>query len=226
MPLPPLSERELLERASAWAGRALHEAAEVAGMAVPESTVRGKGWSGQLMERLLGATASSRAEPDFPGLGIELKTLPVTRQGRPCESTFVCTIPLNEIGQVEWPVSRVRRKLGRVLWVPIEGERSIPLPQRRIGQALLWSPSREIEQSLRFDWEELVGMIGRGELDALTGHIGQYLQVRPKAANSRARRIATGRDGERLRALPRGFYLRASFTARILQEHFALPPAG
>ena len=223
--VPPKDERELMDRASRWAGYTLADAARAAGIAVPEELLRAKGWTGQLMERLLGATASCRAVPDFPELGVELKTIPVTPAGRPCESTFVCTIPLSEIGTVEWPISRVRRKLSRVLWLPVEGLRRIPVGERRIGQALLWSPSEELERLLRFDWEELAGLIGRGEVEAITGHIGKFLQVRPKAAHSRARRMGTGRDGERLSALPRGFYLRASFTARILSEHFLLEPS-
>lgn len=220
---PPADEAELFGRASRWAGSRLSEAAAAEGGEAPQALLKAKGWTGQLMERLLGATASSRAEPDFPELGVELKTLPVTRLGRPCESTFVCTIPLAEIGSVEWRDSRVRRKLARVLWIPVEGERSIPIGERIIGQAFLWSPSAADEALLRFDWEELSGMIGRGDVDSITGHIGKCLQVRPKAANSRARRWATGRDGERLKALPRGFYLRASYTAEILKQNLFLP---
>ncbi len=219
----PLSESALFERASEWAGATLGDVAGAVGVSVPRETLRAKGWAGQLMERVLGATAASRALPDFPELGVELKTLPVTRLGRPCESTFVCTIALDEIGSVEWMASRVRRKLNRVLWIPIEGEREIPLGERRVGQPLLWSPSPEQEALLRFDWEELAGMIGRGELEGITGHLGQHLQVRPKAANAQARRSARGPDGERSTAMPRGFYLRARFTGRILSDHFHLP---
>src|SRR6185295_12263284 len=91
------------------------------------------------VERALGATAGSRALPDFPELGIELKTLPVDASGAPLESTFVCTIPLTEIGDVEWADSRVRRKLVRVLWVPVEGERALPVGVRRIAQPLLYA---------------------------------------------------------------------------------------
>ena len=34
---------------------------------------------------------------------------------------------------------------------------------------------------------------------------------------------AIGADGEPIRTLPRGFYLKASFTANLLQQQFALP---
>jgi DNA mismatch repair protein MutH len=219
---PPSSETELLERASELAGRTLTELAERLSSPVPPDLRRSKGWVGGMLERALGATARSRAAPDFESIGVELKTLPVTRAGAPCESTFVCTIDLTRIGDVEWEHSLVRRKLARVLWVPVEGERTIPVSARRIGTPLLWSPTEEDERDLRFDWEELAGVIGRGDVESLTGHFGRYLQVRPKAANSHARRRGIDTEGVTFAALPRGFYLRAHFTAKLLRKHFGL----
>jgi len=220
---PPRDEAELLERAATLAGLRLAELAARFDVPVPPDLRRAKGFVGSLVERALGASAGSRALPDFPELGIELKTLPVDRAGAPVESTFVCTIPLTEIGQVEWVDSRVRRKLATVLWMPVEGERAIPIAERRIGQALLYRLTLEDEAVLRSDWEELSGVIGRGHVEALTGHLGHFLQIRPKAAHSRARRVGIDADGAPFAALPKGFYLRPSFTRALLARHFALP---
>ncbi len=227
MVAPPQSESELSQRAAALAGRRLGEIAADLGMLAPPDLRRHKGWVGQLIERALGADAMSRDEPDFRALGVELKTLPVDARGQPCETTFVCTIPLGDIGDVPWSSSRVRRKLARVLWVPVQGDRDIAVAQRRVGTPLLWSPSAEQEAALRHDWEELSGMIGRGDIEAITGHLGHYLQVRPKAANASVRRRAIDDEGVIIDTLPRGFYLRTRFTAAILCAHYALfTPAG
>lgn len=220
---PPRDETELLERAAAVAGLRLAELAERFEVPVPPDLRRAKGFVGGLLERALGASAGSRALPDFPELHIELKTLPVDRSGAPVESTFVCTIPLTEIGEVEWADSRVRRKLESVLWVPVEGERAIVVGERRIGQAMLYRLTEEDEQLLRADWEELAGFIGRGHVEELTGHLGKVLQIRPKAADSQARRLGFDADGAPFAALPRGFYLRPAFTHALLRRHFALP---
>lgn len=220
---PPESEVELLARARALSGMTLAELASRLHAPVPADLRRAKGWVGGLVERALGATAGSRARPDFDALGVELKTLPVDRRGRPCESTFVCTIALDEVGDVEWQDSRVHLKLHRVLWLPIEGERMIAVADRRIGAALLWTPDAEEERLLRFDWEELAGLIGAGQIDRIDGRIGRCLQVRPKARDSHARRRAIGSDGVPFETLPRGFYLRASFTASILKKHYRIP---
>lgn len=217
----PASESELLERARGLSGKSLGELAELVGLKVPDEMRRAKGFAGTLLERCLGATAGSRAQPDFEALGIELKTLPFDRAGKPLESTFVCTIELSELGDSEWESSRVKKKLARVLWVPVLSERALPLAARVVGTPLLWSPSQEQEADLRWDWEELAGLIGTGRVEDITGHLGRCLQVRPKASNSQARRVGLDGDGVRAEVLPRGFYLRSSFTASLFREFLA-----
>ena len=86
---------------------------------------------------------------------------------------------------------------------------------------LLWSPSQAQEQRLRADWEELMDMICLGRVEEITAHDGECLQIRPKAADASARRKGIGPSGEPMRTLPRGFYLRTSFTAEILAAGFA-----
>lgn len=216
----PRSTEELLERARGLAGRTLGEVATELAIQAPQHLRGHKGWVGHLMEHALGATAQSRDAPDFEELGVELKTLPVSAAGKPLETTFVCTIPLHEVGETPWEVSRVRRKLAQVLWVPVEGERQIPVPKRRIGSAVLWTPSDEELSALRHDWEELAGIIGRGDIESITGRLGRFLQVRPKAANASVRTRAIDAEGELTQTLPRGFYLRTQFTARILAQAF------
>lgn len=218
----PRDEAELLARARALSGLTLGEVAERLRVAVPPSLHRAKGFVGQLTELALGARASSRSGPDFAALGVELKTLPVDARGRPVESTFVCTISLREVGDVDFLESPVWKKLSRVLFVPVQGERERPVAQRRLGEPLLWSPSPQEEEDLRFDWDELSGLIGRGDVEAVTGHLGRCLQVRPKGASSRERRLALDAEGVTFAALPRGFYLRPSFTERIIRAYYAV----
>ncbi len=223
---PPQSEADLVSRARELAGTTLGAIAARLGVDVPPDQRRAKGWVGTLVERALGAAAGSRAQPDFEQIGVELKTLPVDARGKPRESTFVCTIPLAEIGAVEWQRSRVRRKLARVLWVPVQAQPALAMAERRVGEALLWSPDADDEAVLRFDWEELAGRIGTGDVESISGHLGRFLQVRPKAADSHARTRGFDADGAPLWTLPRGFYLRAAFTARILERHYRLPWPG
>jgi DNA mismatch repair protein MutH len=223
---PPASEQELVERARRLAGRHLGDLADELGVAVPADLRGHKGWVGHLMERALGASAHGRDAPDFEALGIELKTIPVDRRGKALETTFVCTIPLAQMGDVPWERSRVRRKLAQVMWLPVEAEAQLPLRQRRVGAAVLWRLTPEHERALRLDWEEIAGVIGRGAVDSLTGRVGRFLQVRPKAANARVRTRTIDAEGVLYDTLPRGFYLRTSFTQAILDEAFGLARVG
>ena len=216
----PGSEVELLARADALAGRVLGEVAAEYALAVPATIRRGKGWTGIVIEHALGADAGSRPEPDFRLICVELKTIPIGPNRRPLESTYVCTVPLAGGAAPNWRDSNVRRKLARVLWVPFEGDRSIALPDRRIGAPLLWSPSRDEELALAGDWETLMDRIMLGRVEEISAREGECLQIRPKAANAAARRLAIGASGAREPTLPRGFYLRASFTAAILEQHY------
>jgi len=216
------TEEELLSRARVLAGQSIAAIAQRLGRQVPPNLRRAKGWAGELIERALGAAAGSKAGPDFPQLGIEVKTVPVARDGRPCESTHVCAASLADVVGIHWENSPVRRKLVRVLWVPVEAEAGVPLGQRRIGQAMLWSPTPEQEQQLRLDWEELMELIALGRADEIRGEQGVYLQLRPKAASGRARTKAPNAAGELTATLPRGFYLRPAFTAQILAGHYAI----
>ncbi len=211
-----------MARAIALAGQSLGAIAATLGIEVPANLQRQKGWVGQLLELALGADAESLPEPDFRLIGVELKTLPIDRHGKPRESTYVCTVPLEQGLESSWEASWVCRKLSRVLWLPVEAEPAIPLPQRRVATPLLWSPNEEERRILRLDWEELGEMIRSGELESITARMGSALQIRPKAANSRVTCNSIGSDGEAIITHPRGYYLRPTFTHAILQRHYLL----
>ena len=220
---PPSTEAELLARAQELAGRRLADIATTLGVATPANSTRAKGFAGTLLERALGATAASRPVPDFELIGVEMKTLPIDANGRPRESTYVCTVPLADNHDTSWENSVVRHKLSRVLWVPVLTSDHTAVEDRVVGTALIWSPSGEQRHALRRDYEELMDMVVLGRLAELSAHHGTWLQIRPKAADGHARGPATGAGGEPVSALPRGFYLRARFTSAILQQHYAIP---
>ena len=205
-------------RADSLAGLTLGELADQYQLLVPQDLRRNKGWVGLLFERHLGATARSRAEPDFPHLGIELKSLPVDQMGKPLESTFVCSIELTQLADCEWESSRLVKKLQHVLWVPVEAQRDVPLTARRIGTPIFWQPDPEQAALLKADWEALSLLIAQGRTGEVTAHLGQVLQVRPKAAKGGSRRRALDDEGALYDEQPKGFYLRTSFTAAIIKN--------
>jgi DNA mismatch repair protein MutH len=216
---PPASAEALLERCNNLGGLTLGELAEMANVAIPANLQRHKGWPGMLIERWLGASAGSKPQQDFPELGIELKTIPIDEYFRPLETTYVCYAPLLMAPGVTWETSNVRNKLQQVLWLPIEGDRRIPLAQRRVATPCLWQPSEQEDLLLRADWEELTEAVLTGHVESITSKQGVALHMRPKAANGSVLTDALGPEGNKIKTRPRGFYLRKTFTQSILFQH-------
>ncbi|WP_412495510.1 DNA mismatch repair endonuclease MutH [Vibrio cyclitrophicus] len=217
----PQTQQELLDRAYTIAGMTFKELSDEAEMVMPSDLKRDKGWVGQLLEWHLGAPAGSKPEQDFAKLGIELKSIPIGYSGKPLETTFVCVAPLMGVQGITWETSHVRNKLSKVLWIPVEGEREIPLAERHVGSPLLWTPSQEEDELLKRDWEELMELIVLGNVEQITARHGEALHLRPKAANSRVLTEAYGASGKPIKTKPRGFYLRAQFTHKLLTAHYA-----
>lgn len=216
----PQSESELIQRAHDLAGLTLGEIARAANIKVPHNFKRDKGWTGQLLEWVLGASAGSKSEQDFANLGIELKTIPIDLTGMPLETTYVCFAHLTQIAGIEWATCSVRNKLNKVLWIPIDGRREIAPANRIVATPFLWSLNSQQEQWLKQDWEELMELIALGQIEQITARHGQYLQLRPKAANGKALTDAIGVNGEIIQTRPRGFYLRKQFTHHLIEQAF------
>lgn len=218
----PSSENTLMQRAQNLAGLTLGEIAHQVDIEVPKDLTRNKGWIGLLLEHVLGASAGSRPEPDFPHLGIELKSLPISEQAKPLETTFVSVAPLTGLVGINWHNCYVRKKLAKVLWVPVISPKTLPLSERLVGTPFLWSPNAEEESLLAQDWQELTDMIVLGEVENIHGKHGQVMQLRPKAANSKAKTQAFDRNGKPFMTLPRGFYLKINFTQALLNRYLRI----
>jgi DNA mismatch repair protein MutH len=222
--LPELSDPRVLalwSHARSLVGARLCDIADGLGLPVPVGNTRTKGWSGQIIERELGGTEETTHGPDFNSLGIELKTVPVDRFFRPVESTAVCVIDPIAISAESWLTSHARKKLTRVLWVALKVPGRGPgfsVGDREVASAVLWTPSTEEEAALARDFEMFVHEYFRkGRAAEITGHLGQVLQVRPKAANNRDSRRAFNKEGESVRVGKSGFYLRPAFVGAILR---------
>jgi DNA mismatch repair protein MutH len=218
---PPADLAELEARARALRGRTLGDlAAEGAIPFAGRAGAKTKGKTGELVEALLGAEGGSTKAHDFPLLRVELKTIPVDHRRRPRESTYVCTLSLGDADRAEWATSWAREKLSHVLWVPID----VTEPDARVLEPVFWVPTREQEEILAADFDEVMGTIALGGIETLTARRGRWLQVRPKGATAKDRAWAMGAEESWVEAMPRGFYLRAAFTGALLVDVRATTP--
>lgn len=220
---PPPSEADLLARARALVGHSLFEiACALRAPGDPEGGLHGKGQAGALIEAALGAPITSGATHDFPDLRVELKTVPLQKNGVPRESTYVCHFALDQARSMEWPTSWARQKLHRVLLLTTSDSKT-PWHERLVLGAHLWTPNEDEEAALRADFEDLVGLASQGRIDELVAARGVVMQVRPKAAHSGVRTTLLTEQGEAIATVPRGFYLRAKFVAAVLQRLGGVP---
>ncbi len=217
---PPRDEHELRVRAFGLVGHS------IASLAVPPRDARcrplgaaSKGKVGELVERALGATGGSRAAHDFPELGVELKTLPVDARGVARESTYVCRASFEAVETLAWERSWVRAKLAHVLWVPVvtpdQGRALERAPHRRRRSSGSRAPRTSRSSPTTSPRSPAPSPIAG--VDAVSARRGKLLQLRPKAASgSRARAAPPARSGDESSSVPRGFYLRATFTTALL----------
>lgn len=209
-----MTETELLDKALQLQGFSFLQLSEAIGEGLPKRLQ--KGWLGQSIEKFLGATSGSAPIPDFPKLDIELKTIPILANGKVAESTYVTTLHLLNKSTHSWEESTCYKKLKKVLWLPIEGERTIPYAQRRIGRLVLWSPNEGQNEILKQDWEMITDLVIQGHVERINGSMGEYLHIRPKARNALQVTQAVNEDTNTIQTLPRGFYLRTQLTNQIL----------
>jgi DNA mismatch repair protein MutH len=213
----PQNLPDLQTRCNELNGQTLATIAQRLNLNIPANLLHAKGWVGQLLESFLGTSASSKAMPDFPELGLELKTIPVDKNLKPLETTYVCTVQTNQYA-TQWRESWVYNKLKHVLWIPIISSPDLAIPERIIGTPIFWHMDAATEEILRTDWEELMEMLQLGFAKNLSAKYGTYLHIRPKAASSSVLQDYVDEVGNNTKIVPKGFYLRTAFTAMVLQQ--------
>ena len=214
----PQSFAELKQRLEELNGKTLLELADKALVPLPKSTTQGKGFTGELIEILLGASGDNLPIPDFPNLKLELKTLPVDENFKPLESTFICHAPLMNTRRMRFEDSTLFCKLSSILFVFVLAPRDLSFAQRKIVGFHFFKPDEQELAIIKEDWEELMEMVSLGQAQQITARIGTIIQMRPKAADGKQLTECIGPDGSILKTRPRGFYMRRSFTTKLLEE--------
>jgi DNA mismatch repair protein MutH len=203
--LEPKSIEILLHRVAQIEGLTIEELANNLGVRIPFDLKYAKGFIGQLIEIALGASGNSNPIHDFPHLGIELKTIPVNYDGKPTNNTHICTLYPNSHYQT-FENSNFYNKLKKILWVPIEGDKKIHFTQRHIGRGFLWELKEADLEIIKNDWFEIMELLTTNPVESVSAKIGTYAHIAPSGTNKGQKQY--------------GFYLRRSFTHKILFENF------
>lgn len=216
---PPRDRLELCTRLNMLVGYSIAELAALAHLPLPEQSSSGKGFVGQLIEIFLGANASNLPLPDFVNLNIELKTIPLGTDMMPQESTFLCVADLNREGFVSFEKSQLYHKLKTILFVLVLAPKNSQIAKRRILGYFFFSPHGKTLETMREDYNELIGLINEGRTQEINASMGTIIHMRPKAANAQELTSVRDQDGNIIQTRPRGYYLRRAFTKELM-EHF------
>lgn len=208
----PKSLAELKHRLDAIKGVSLEDICRQLDIAMPENSTRGKGFTGQVIEYVLGADAKTLPLPDFRDFALELKTLPVDANLKPLESTFLCHANLNPVTHIPFEKSALYKKTRCMLFVFILSPDDKELGHRRILGYYFFMPDKDELETIKADYDELMDMVCQGRAHEINARIGTIVQMRPKAASGRELTQIVDRFGQIAYTRPRGFYMRRSFT--------------
>ncbi len=217
----PSTFEELTENLKRIVGHSIAELAKDMNLPLPISPLHGKGFTGELIEKCLGASAQNLPIPDFPKLGVELKTIPVDDELKPLESMFLCYAPISDIRHLSFENSSLYTKIKRMLFVLVSASRDKDYVDRYVVGYFFYAPTPEEIEIIRNDFNEIYELIKTGNIDKVNARLGSIIQMRPKAANGRALTECVGPTGEIIKTRPRGFYMRRSFSERLIAQHLS-----
>lgn len=213
---------EIQERARELIGKTLSEVAQQPALPTV-STAHTKGFVGGAIERFFGIPPNSLAAADFPGAGVELKTVPVVKRGSERfikERTAVSLIDYVALADETWAQATVRKKLSSILFVFYEWSPDVDIRRFPVIAVSLWSPDAETWVFLEADWGAVRDRVMHAEAHLISEADGRILGAATKSATGLSRRR---QPFSKELAKPRAWALKPGFTRSIFLE--AVHPA-
>ena len=154
------TQPEIEEVARRFVGRLLIDLQPTAPM--DPSSPRNKGVVGRIYEATFGIPANSIRGPDFPGAGMELKSVPIILTGGEAKAKERISIAMIDFAGLR---SRpgIRRKSGRNSigccmifygWEPLQ-----PIARFKTLVTGIWSPDESTLRTIQADWERIRGLV-------------------------------------------------------------------
>lgn len=180
---------------------------------------RGRTGVGDLVELYLGKLPDNSPEPDFPDLGVEVKSLPMKRLRRSSwtvkEPTSLSMIDFNKLVKEDWATTPLRRKIDRILWVPYE-HNSADKRESRFRRSFLWSPPSEDIPAYEADYRAVRALVLAGKAHEISERLSLVLSARRKGATGEATR---SQPGTLVKAKSRAWAFKVAYTRPILEVY-------
>ena len=174
---------EIAALASTFVGKRLIDLDTDAPM-VP-SSARNKGAVGKIYESAFGIEPNSRPEADFPGAGIELKSVPIRIAGgeaRAKERVSLTMINFLTLPAERWESAPVRKKVNDLLLVFYRWDPLQPIARFETLVAEIWQPDGESLRQMQVDWETVQGLVKAGRRNEVSEGSTRLLGAATKGA--------------------------------------------
>lgn len=214
------NENFLLKNAIKISGYSLKELIKKSNFFISNNLKKDKGWIGKFLEKFLGSTSNNKREKDFPTIGIELKTVPINRQGKTLQDSFICMVHPIKGNNVTWEKSYIKYKLQKILWIPVQSDNNIPIMKRKICCPFLWSPNILENKILKNDWEEIMEKIFLGKIKNITLQKTMILKILSKGVNKISKTCAINEYGKKIKITPLAFYFKKKFTTELIYKNY------
>ncbi len=135
------------------------------------SSAKNKGAVGKVYEFAFGIEPNSRPEADFPGAGIELKSVPiriVTGEARAKERVSLTMINFLTLPSEQWDTAPVRKKLNDLLLIFYRWDPLQPIARFETLAAEIWQPDAESLRQMQVDWESVRDLVRIGRRDEVS----------------------------------------------------------
>lgn len=196
-------------------GLSLERIAKVLGESVPG----GKGGNAFFIRGLLGAKKKGGRIRRFEELGVEIKSVRLGPNLDVFEAISFPAFDYWEVIEENWEGSDLRRRLERVLFIPMHVPYRTTDPSLlRLGRAFFWSPTEQELDGIAQEWNAVRRAIKAGEGELRGGASrSTYIHTRPHGTDSTDKVSAPG-------GVPLGrqsFWLNPAYVRRIMSENGA-----
>lgn len=225
-------KKELIKRAKSLEGKTT---AQVCKEVVKEddiSRVITKATVGYALEKYFGIKKNSEGEPDFPRLGIELKTIPLKYDPSRKMLSVKEPLSLNIINYMEEHKCRdikgssFYKKNKKILLVCYIHDKGKKRSDYVIKYAFLWEMDEKVLEELKEDYDRIVGKIRAGRATDLHQHYDKYLTTCPKHGgvfhdkmSPRYKNAIRPQPFSRMPAEIRAFRLKNKYMNMVISSH-------
>lgn len=210
LPYNPTKIESIVEYAGNLVGHTLREKTRAPEFQSPKQ--RRGSFGNALEEYYFRYSLNSESAPDFPEVGLELKSTPVkqTRSGELVAKERLVLMQINYMTVVHetFESSHLLKKARKILLVSYVWEKDTDPLDYKIEMAELWGLPEEDMPQFKIDWETVVDKIRAGHAEDISSSDTLYLEACTKAANGSKR---TQQPYSDVKVKPRAWALKASY---------------